>query len=162
VSDQQEGFEIKGRFYPWAEQMRLQDPLLVTQVTDLSYTEFLKAWQRTIESMNDPDSEDDVDPIIFNGLVAVAIWQQNPEWSRARVVRFMEHLSQDDLEVVGGDEVEEEDKQTDPLSDGDSGSTESVSSSTTPSSSNGSPDSPSAAATRLSTGTSTSGMSSPE
>jgi hypothetical protein len=151
MSEDRDGFEINGRFYPWVQQMRIVDPPLIVEVTGLKYNDFLREWQDTIAKAADAEEHGeqldplDIDPIVMNGLIAVAIWQQHTDWSRQKVVRYLERLNQADVEIVGGDEPDEEDKQTDPLSDGDSGSTGSVSSSTTHSPSNGSQESPSEA-----------------
>jgi hypothetical protein len=161
MAEERDGFEINGVFYPWFLQPRMLDSLLIKDVTGMSYQEFLEGWRATLAAIEDND-ESGIDPVVMNGLIAVSFWQQHTDWSRQKVVRYFERLNQDDVEIVGGEEPDEEDKQTDPLSVDANSSTESGSSSTTPSSSNGSPESPSEAATRLTTGTSTSGMSSPE
>lgn len=99
MAEGQDGFEIRGRFYPWAQQMRMLDPLLVTEVTGMSYNDFLQVWQGTLDG-----DEVDVDPVVMNGLIAVAIWQQHTDWTRARVVKFMERLAQEDLDLTGSEE----------------------------------------------------------
>ena len=103
---ERDGFETRGRFYPWPQQFRLMDPLLVSEVTGMPYNQFLEAWQTTIANVEDGDTEANVDPVVLNGLVAVGVWQQHPEWRRERVVRFLEQVTTDDLDITSADEGE--------------------------------------------------------
>lgn len=109
--EQRDGFEIDGRFYPWIQQMRLLDPLLVTEVTGMPYNEFLQRWQEMLAELDD-GGDADMDPVVMNGLIAVAIWQQHTDWKRAKVVRFMERLSSDALTIVGEEDEEVEGEET--------------------------------------------------
>ncbi len=147
MSEQQDGFEIRGVFYPWVKAIRPIDQPLVVDVTGMGFNEFLRAWQENIEKVADAEEHDeevdpfDLNPIVMNGLVAAAIWQQHPDWTRQKAFRFFAGLDQDDIEMIDQDESEE-DRETDPLSVSGSGSSGSGSSSTTPSGSNGSQQSP--------------------
>ncbi len=146
--EQRDGFELRGRFYPWAQQMRLMDPLLVTEVTGMTYTKFIESWQAGIASLED----EDVDPVVMMGLIAVAVWQQHPDWSRAKVVKLLEQMSQEDLEVIGGDEDVQTVPPTRGESENDSSDITSENSSPSPMTSNGSQGFPSEAVTLGSTG----------
>ena len=146
MTEQQEGFEIRGVFYPWAKSIRPIDQPLVVDVTGMEFNEFLRAWQENIEKVADAEERGldldpfDINPTVMNGLVAAAIWQQNPEWSRQKAFRFFSRLDGDDIEIIDSPD-EEEDKQTDPLPVSGNASSGSESSSTTPSGSNGSQES---------------------
>lgn len=163
MSENRDGFEIKGVFYPWAQEMKLSDAPLVVEVTGMKYNEFLRSWQSNIEKVTEAEEigEDvdplDLDPIVVNGLVAVAIWRQHPDWTRNKVVKYFERLEDADIDIY---DTEEEGKETGPLT-GTGSSMESGSSSTTASSSNGKQESPSET-TRGSTGPPTLVTSSPD
>jgi hypothetical protein len=90
------GFEISGTYYPFPVSFRLGDPVLVEQVTGLSWPEFTNRLD---------DSDYDEDLVTLSGLIAVSLWQQNPGWRRDRVVREVERLDMENVKVVG-DEVE--------------------------------------------------------
>lgn len=90
------GFEISGAYYPFPVSFRLGDPVLVEQVTGLSWPEFTNRLD---------DSDFDEDLVTLSGLIAVSLWQQNPGWRRDRVVREVERLDMENVRVVG-DEVE--------------------------------------------------------
>ncbi len=147
MSQDRDGFEIRGVFYPWVKAIRPIDQPLIVDVTGMEFNEFMRAWQGNIEKQTEAEERgEDLDPFdinttVVNGLVAAAIWQQNPEWTRQKVFRFFAGLGGDDIEIIDTPD-DEEDKQTDPLPVDASGSSGSESSSTTPSASNGSPESP--------------------
>lgn len=65
---------------------RLGDPVLVAEVTGLPWMEFAQLL-------------DDGDSRTLAGIVAVAVWQKNPDWRREKVVRYVESISITDLEV---------------------------------------------------------------
>jgi len=88
-----EGFVIEGRTYPFPTSFRLCDPVLVSQLTGMSWSEF-------VELLEDSERQD---PATMAGMVGVAVWQGNPRWTRERVVRFVEQLDMDSVNV----EVEE-------------------------------------------------------
>ncbi len=146
MTEQQDGFEIRGVFYPWAKSIRPIDQPLVVDVTGMEFNDFLRAWQENIEKVADAEERGvdldpfDINPTVMNGLVAAAIWQQNPEWSRQKAFRFFSRLDGADIEIIDTEE-EEEDKQTDPLPAVAVGLSGSGFSSTTPSVSNGSQES---------------------
>ena len=89
------GFEVGGVFYAFPTAFRLGDPPLVREVTGMSWAEFVEAL-----------GEETGDPTVSAGMVAVAVWQKNPDWRRDRVVRFVERLDMDKLDFVGGDDAE--------------------------------------------------------
>lgn len=141
MADDRQGFEIRGTFYPWVEEMGLLDPVLIQRVTGMSYRQFVETWQESIAAADD-DDESGGDPIVMNGLVAVAVWRQNPLWTVEKVVRFVQGVMNSDLEFVS--EEDEEDGQSPPVippSAGGSDSTQSGNSTPSASTSNGRADS---------------------
>lgn len=154
--DERAGFEIGGRFYPWADQMRLSDPILIREVTGLSYQEFLSSWQAVDENAED---EVEVDPAVLSGMIAVAVWQQHTEWSRAKAAKYVERLNFDDVTIIGGDK---EEAAGDPPQTGvGNGGSTSGTSLTTPSASNNGQGSHSDPASPTGTGTPESVIGSP-
>ena len=93
----QTGWEIKGQFFPDPESFRMGDPVLVEQVTGLD-------WPSFTERLDDPAFEQDL--VLVSGLVAVAIWQQRPQWRRDRVARYVETLDIGAVKFIGGDAPE--------------------------------------------------------
>lgn len=99
---QEAGFEIEGRFYKIPDSFRLCDPVLVTELTGMTFKpEF-------IEAINDPDRRDD--PAVLVGLIGVAVWQGNPRWKREKVVAYVQQIDFESLESVRGDDEDEEAK----------------------------------------------------
>lgn len=93
------GFEIHDAFYPLPESFRMGDPVLVEEVTGLTWGEF-----------SDRTEEPENDPAVMLGMLAVAVWQTNPRWRRDRVARFVESLDIGDVKFIG----EEADEQSPP------------------------------------------------
>ena len=89
----EEGFVIGDRTYPFPTAFRLCDPVLVTQLTGMSWMEF-------VELLEDSDRQD---PASMAGMIGVAVWQGHPKWSRDRVVRFVEQLDMEAVTVQGGE-----------------------------------------------------------
>ncbi len=100
------GFRINGRFYPWPGSFRLGDPVLLEELTGLTYESFL-------ERLPDDDSPDDPDPVAMAGLIGVAIWHEHPTWRRDRVVRYTQQIEKEAIELVGA-EFEDEPEPADP------------------------------------------------
>lgn len=102
---QQPGFEIKGRFYPFPASFRLGDPVLVSEVTGLD-------WPTFTARLDDPAYDEDL--VVLSGMIAVAVWQKHPTWRRDRVARYIESLDMDRLSFVGPtDQDDEEDEEAD-------------------------------------------------
>lgn len=89
------GFEIGGVFYRMPTSFRLVDPVLVTEVTGMKFPAFA-------EAIGDEDERQD--PTIMAGLIAVAVWQKNPRWKRDKVVRFVQEIPLEAVDVSGGDD----------------------------------------------------------
>lgn len=87
------GFTIGSEFYPMPAGFRLADPVLVGEVTGLSWDEFA-----TMLDTGDPRS--------ITGMIAVAVWQKHPEWKRDKVARFVENIELDAIEATGGDDAD--------------------------------------------------------
>ena len=101
MADDKAGFKISGEFYSWPEGFRLGDPVLIREVTGLEWTEFMEAMDSgTIE-----------DPSVINGMIAAAIWQANPKWTREKARRFVEQINFEEFESIG---EEDENPPTEP------------------------------------------------
>lgn len=87
------GFTIGSEFFPMPAGFRLADPVLVGEVTGLSWDEFA-----TMLDTGDPRS--------ITGMIAVAVWQKHPEWKRDKVARFVENIELDSIEATGGDDAD--------------------------------------------------------
>lgn len=94
------GFQIDDRLYPVPEAFRLVDPVLVEELTGLSWGEF----EDRLPSGDDDIDGQGADPVALVGLVGVAVWQQNPRWRRDRVVRYVQQIPQDKLSIYAPDD----------------------------------------------------------
>lgn len=112
ASTQKAGFEIAGRFYPWPESFRLGDPVLITELTGLEFSEFAEALDDDERGLNDP--------VILLGVVGAAIWQANPRWTRERAARHVQGIPQNQFSYVAG-AAGEEDESADPPAEAPSG-----------------------------------------
>lgn len=109
----QDGFEIYKRFYPAPTRFRMGDPVLVSQVTGLSWPEFttgLDTMEQDYASLVEQGRADEFEPdhVLLLGLMAVAFWQGNASMSRAKVVRAVERIPIEDVEFIAADEGEVE------------------------------------------------------
>lgn len=104
-------FEVYGRSYPviTLDKFRMGDPVLVTEVTGLTWPEF-EAGAHTMEqeyrTAIDLGNEDEFqgNPIILTGLMAVAFWHGNPMMTRAKVVKAVERIPIVDVDFIPGEE----------------------------------------------------------
>lgn len=101
----QVGVQIGSHFYPLPTTFRLGDPVLVEELTGLTWADF-------VERLPDEDAPDDMpeDPVSMLGLIGVAVWQGNPTWRRDRVVRFVTALAMDKIEITGPEPEEATEK----------------------------------------------------
>jgi len=97
VSEQQEGFELNGHFYPWRITYTTgKDMMLIDRLTGLSLTEFMDV----IETGRLPLSFRLV-------AVAISIRHEQPEWTVARIVRTVEEMDfEKDFTDLSGEEEE--------------------------------------------------------
>lgn len=93
----EDGVEIYNRFYPWPSSFRLGDPVLVREVTGMSWPDFVAA----LDTFEDEDTPDQV---VMAGLIAVAFWQGNPQMTREKARRAIEKTPQDKIDIIEGDE----------------------------------------------------------
>lgn len=99
-SEARPGFQVGGRFYPSPTSFRLGDPVLVTELTGLS-------WQDFLEKLDAADDDDEgADPAVMLGIVGVAIWQQHPGWRRDKAVAHVQSLSFESISAVGMEDAE--------------------------------------------------------
>lgn len=97
-----EVFLIDDREYPIPTSFRLIDPVLIREITGLEWPEFTQRLDGA-----DPDETEandaDMDPVALLGLVAVAVWQQHPRWSKEKVKRYVGELDIASLSYQGGE-----------------------------------------------------------
>ena len=94
------GYQIGKRFFPFPASFRLGDPVLIRDLTGMSWEEFVNA-------MPDEDDPDAIgDPVVMLGMLGVAVWQTNPTWRRDRVVKYVQNVMIEDVEAVGIDDEE--------------------------------------------------------
>lgn len=84
-------FTVLGVDYPIPTEFRLNDPVLAEEMTGVD-------WETFVERQGTGDWFRGKDPGVLAAMIAIAIWQQNPTWSRDKCRRFVEHLSQDGFE----------------------------------------------------------------
>jgi hypothetical protein len=78
--EEQGGFTIEGRFYPWPESFRIGDPVLIRELTGYE-------WEDFAARLDDGPGMD-----MLAGLVGVAVWQGNPRWRRDRVLEYVQRI----------------------------------------------------------------------
>lgn len=85
MSDTQRAdFELEGRPYKFPSSFRLGDPVLVTELTGMDFEDF---------SARIADVDALTNPVILIGMIGVAVWQANPTWTRAKVLRYVQGVS---------------------------------------------------------------------
>jgi hypothetical protein len=95
------GFEILKKFYPMPERFRMGDPVLVREVTGME-------WPQFIEALEAAEADGVDDQIVLAGLACVAFWQGNPGMRRDKARQIIERMWQSDIDVISGDNDEEE------------------------------------------------------
>ena len=110
----QDGFEIYKRFYPAPSRFRMGDPVLVKEVTGMSWPEFtaaLDVMEQDYAALVEQGRADEFEPdhILMLGLMAVAFWQGNAAMGRAKVVRAIERIPIEEVEFIASDAEEEVD-----------------------------------------------------
>jgi hypothetical protein len=102
-----DGVEIYKRFYPWPNSFRIGDPVLVNQVTGMTWPDFTAALDdqnRAIAEAEEMGGEPpQADQVILAGLIAVAFWQGNPQMSRDKARRAIERVPMEDVEIIEGE-----------------------------------------------------------
>lgn len=101
------GMVIGGEFYPTPDSGRLGDAPLVRDVTGVEYED----WAARCEQMKETGTPDTLAAL---GMVAITVKRAHPDWSRQRIVQFVEDINPEGLEVVKGNEPE-------PVETGDDG-----------------------------------------
>ena len=89
------GFQINEAFYPIPQAFRMGDPVLVEEVTGLSWGDFS-------DRLDEPEG----DPVVMLGMLAVAVWQTNPRWRRDRVARWVEAIDIEAVKFIDGEETD--------------------------------------------------------
>lgn len=102
------GFQIRKKIYPLPVRYKPSDCVLVEQLTNLTWMEYVER----LPDLTD-DQQVSEDPIVQLGMIGVSVARANPEWSRDRVVKFMNSVFMDEIEIVGPED--DEDERADPL-----------------------------------------------
>lgn len=124
------GFEIYGKFYPMVEAFELGDPVLIRELTGLDFPTFAQEHDELIAAAAAADDDElDIDPVVLVGLVGVSVWHANPTWRRDKVLRYVQHLPIEQIQLVGGEEDDTDDPPADTPPDKASGGTPADSSS---------------------------------
>lgn len=89
------GFKIGDRIYPLPEAYGSLDPVLVYEATGLDFQDFAERLQN-IDGMK-------TDFVALQGVVAVSIWHGNPDWTRQKVLKFMQNLDISSYEFVSAE-----------------------------------------------------------
>lgn len=107
------GFDIYGKFYPMVEAFALGDPVLIRELTGLDFPSFAEAYDELTDAVGDSDGEVEIDPVVLVGLVGVSVWHANPTWRRDKVLRYVQHLPIEQIQLVGGEEDDADDPPAD-------------------------------------------------
>lgn len=89
---QESGWRIEGTFYPVPTRLSPTDPVLIRELTGMSFTEFTKLLDEDAAAFE-----------VMLGFLGVAVWRQNRKWTRTEVVAFVNDMDLSSLEVVGDD-----------------------------------------------------------
>jgi len=93
---EQAGFKVGEIIYPVPQMFRAGDFVLIRELTTLESDEFAERFDRMKE-------DETADILVIVGLLGVAVWQANPNWSRDRVLAFVNKIDMEQLDSVGGD-----------------------------------------------------------
>lgn len=113
----QPGYMIEGRFYPMVTQYKHGDPILIHEVTGLTWEEFADLLAEAGEEGARPN------PIVNTALIAVAVQRKYPTWSRRRVGDYINNLDLGAEEIVGIVAPEGDDAPIPPAESGENSST---------------------------------------
>jgi hypothetical protein len=126
VSDRA-GVRIGGRFYPFVDQFKHGDPILIMEVTGLDWDTFS---DMLAKAGDDPEGR--VNPIVQTALIAVAVQREHKTWSRREVSDYIRDLDLGGEEYVPGSEDKIEGDALPPLQSGESSSNSEETSGTSP------------------------------
>jgi len=111
-SQQEAGFEFDGRFYPWKLSDTGKDLLLIDRISNMAVDQFFYLVE---------DDEVVLRGSVLLTMIATSLRAGNPNWSIERVYRTVMDLSLgEDIEMIGGDEVEDEEGKDSPPVEEDS------------------------------------------
>jgi hypothetical protein len=79
--------KIDGVVYDFPTQIRLGDAVLVRELTGVEVEDLEEAGNLTK----------------LTAYLAIAVWQANPKWTRARVAQFVEQVDIESVETEGGE-----------------------------------------------------------
>ena len=98
----QAGFRVGEEFYPFPDNYRIGDSVLIEMLTGLDMEDFAEAL-----------AEGEASARVFAGLIGVAIWRAHPRWDVNKAARFVHEL---DLSTITSEAPAEEGEGEDPPS----------------------------------------------
>jgi hypothetical protein len=99
------GFMIREKFYPFPTSYKITDPVLVGEVAGLSWDPFIAAVTGDEEWLEANDAPEET--LVMVGLLGCAVWHKHPDWPRAAVVRFVQGIGEEEIDVIGVDVPDE-------------------------------------------------------
>lgn len=97
TTDQKDGFEYQGRFYPWTITDGAKDLMLIDRFTGMSVIDFFETIEDEVERGRGP---------ILLALIATSMRAAFPDRSVERIARTVESLNLSEVTFFGGDEVD--------------------------------------------------------
>ncbi len=101
MAEDKPGVRIGGRFYPFVQQFKHGDPILIHEVTGLDWDTFSDMLAKAGDGRG-------VNPIVQTALISVAVQRVHPTWSRREVSEFIRELDLGSEEYVGTEGKEED------------------------------------------------------
>lgn len=112
------GFDLDGRFYPFADNHTMGDAVLINLLTGMDgeeYAELLAEASAEMDEIAAAREADGPQPIsvaakdarVMLGLVGIAFWRGHPSWSVTRVARHVQGMDISRLTFHGGADDED-------------------------------------------------------
>lgn len=95
ISQQEAGFEFKGKFFPWKLSDTGKDLLLIDRITGVPVDEFFAMVE---------DDDVELRGSILLAMIATSLRAGNPTWSVERIYRTVMDLSLGEIEMLGLDD----------------------------------------------------------
>jgi hypothetical protein len=114
MTEQQNGFEYDGIFYPWHVTTTGKDLLLIDRISGMGIQEFFEMIEDNYDLSRAP---------VTLSLIATSIRNRHPEWSLERIVRTVMgiDIESDDFTVIGGEEAADDSPPAEAATSGQSG-----------------------------------------
>jgi hypothetical protein len=98
VKAQEGGFEYDAEFFPWHITDKVKDLQLIDHFAEIPPQDFFQAVQDDFDRSRTP---------ILAAMMATSVRHAKPEWSRSKVIRFIEDVSMSDVEFFEGEDDED-------------------------------------------------------